>query len=184
MKLRLVLPALLAVSLHAATEEERAKLIPANQRWPLAELIAACRSYNAQTGRRIFFAWTLIHGVNDTPEHAKRIAELLHGLDAHINLIPLNRTEGYTGTESSDAAADTFHRILQDAGFRVSPEERPVQDLNQDGIVLDQTPPGDSSAKPGATVTVVVGAFQPGDLDPGSAPDPAPGPTDPATPAP
>ena len=114
----------LAVSLHAATEEERAKLIPANQRWPLAELIAACRSYNAQTSRRIFFAWTLIHGVNDTPEHAKRIADLLHGLDAHINLIPLNRTEGYTGTESSDTAADTFHRILQDAGFPCTIRQR------------------------------------------------------------
>ena len=114
----------LAVSLHAATEEERAKLIPANQRWPLADLIAACRSYNAQTGRSIFFAWTLIEGVNDTPEHAQRIAELLHGLDAHINLIPLNRTDGYTGTESSDTAADTFHRILQDAGFPCTIRQR------------------------------------------------------------
>jgi len=114
----------LAVSLHAATEEERAKLIPANQRWPLADLIAACRSYNAQTGRRIFFAWTLIEGVNDTPEHARLIAELLHGLDAHINLIPLNRTDGYTGTESSDTAADTFHRILQDAGFPCTIRQR------------------------------------------------------------
>ncbi|MEZ5387075.1 MAG: 23S rRNA (adenine(2503)-C(2))-methyltransferase RlmN, partial [Prosthecobacter sp.] len=114
----------LAVSLHAATEEERAKLIPANQRWPLAELIAACRSYNAQTGRRIFFAWTLINGVNDTPEHAKRIAELLQGLDAHVNLIPLNSTEGYGGIESSGVAADTFHRILQDAGLPCTIRQR------------------------------------------------------------
>jgi 23S rRNA (adenine2503-C2)-methyltransferase len=114
----------LAVSLHAATEEERAKLIPANQRWPLADLIAACRSYNAQTGRRIFFAWTLIEGVNDTPEHARLIAELLHGLDAHINLIPLNRTDGYIGTESSDSSADTFHRILQEAGFPCTIRQR------------------------------------------------------------
>ena len=114
----------LAVSLHAATEEERAKLIPANQRWPLADLIAACRSYNKQTGRRIFFAWTLIHGVNDTPEQAKRIAELLRGLDAHINLIPLNRTECYTCTESNDAAADTFHGILQGAGFPCTIRQR------------------------------------------------------------
>lgn len=114
----------LAVSLHAATEEERAKLIPANQRWPLTDLIAACRSYNAQTGRRIFFAWTLIEGVNDTPEHARRIAELLHGLDAHINLIPLNHTDGYAGTESSESAADVFHRILQDAGFPCTIRQR------------------------------------------------------------
>lgn len=114
----------LAVSLHAATEEERAKLIPANQRWPLAELVAACRTYNEATGRRIFFAWTLIAGVNDTPEHARRIAELLHGLDAHVNLIPLNRTEGYAGNESSDAAADEFQRILQEAGFPCTVRQR------------------------------------------------------------
>ena len=114
----------LAVSLHAATEEERAKLIPANQRWPLTDLMAACRSYNAQTGSRIFFAWTLIDGVNDTPGHARRIAELLHGLDAHINLIPLNRTDGYHGEESTSAAADAFHRILQDAGFPCTIRQR------------------------------------------------------------
>lgn len=114
----------LAVSLHAATEEERAKLIPANQRWPLADLIAACRAYNAKTGRRIFFAWTLIAGVNDTPEHALRIATLLQGLDAHVNLIPLNQTEGYGGTESPDTAADAFQLILQDAGFPCTVRQR------------------------------------------------------------
>ncbi len=114
----------LAVSLHAATEEERAALIPANQRWPLHELITACRSYNAQTGRRIFFAWTLIAGVNDTPEHAQKIAALLHGLDAHINLIPLNQTTGYSGQESTDTSADTFHRILQEAGFPCTIRQR------------------------------------------------------------
>jgi len=86
--------------------------------------MAACRSYNAQTGRRIFFAWTLIDGVNDTPEHAKRIAELLHGLDAHINLIPLNRTDGYPGEESTSTAADAFHRILQEAGFPCTIRQR------------------------------------------------------------
>lgn len=114
----------LAVSLHAATEEERAKLIPANQRWPLADLMDACRAYNEKTGRRIFFAWTLIEGVNDTPEHARRIASLLQGLDAHVNLIPLNRTEGYAGTESQEAAANAFHQILQDAGFPCTIRQR------------------------------------------------------------
>ena len=66
----------------------------------------------------------MIEGVNDTPQHAKRIAELLHGLDAHINLIPLNHTDGYAGTESSDSSADTFHRILQDAGFPCTIRQR------------------------------------------------------------
>ena len=114
----------LAVSLHAATDEERSAIVPANQRWPLADLISACRSYNEITGRRIFFAWTLIAGVNDTPEHARRVAALLQGLDAHVNLIPLNRTAGYEGTESPDNAADTFHRILQEAGFPCTIRQR------------------------------------------------------------
>ena len=114
----------LAVSLHAATDEERSAIVPANQRWPLADLISACRSYNETTGRRIFFAWTLIAGVNDTPGHARRVAALLRGLDAHVNLIPMNRTAGYAGTESPDNAADAFHRILQEAGFPCTIRQR------------------------------------------------------------
>lgn len=107
----------LAVSLHATTNAERVEIIPASRRWPLEELIAACRSYNATTGRRVFVGWTLIAGTNDTPAHAERLAALLAGLDAHINLIPLNPTESYGGTATSVAAAQTFKTILQAAGF-------------------------------------------------------------------
>ncbi|HYE79758.1 MAG TPA: 23S rRNA (adenine(2503)-C2)-methyltransferase, partial [bacterium] len=105
-------------------DEERGALIPANQRWPLSELMAACRTYGAQTGRRIFFAWTLIAGVNDTPAHARRVAALLQGIDAHVNLIPLNETEGYAGRESACAAADAFQAILQHKGFPCTIRQR------------------------------------------------------------
>jgi len=114
----------LAVSLHGSTEAERAALIPANQRWPLSELIAACRSYAEKTGRRIFFAWTLIAGVNDTSDHARRLATLLHGLDAHVNLIPLNETAGYEGRESGETAADVFQAIIQEAGIPCTIRQR------------------------------------------------------------
>ena len=87
----------LAVSLHGASEAERAALVPASRRWPLVELIEACRTYGAQTGRRIFFEWTLVAGVNDSPDTARRLAALLHGIDAHINLIPLNPTAASSG---------------------------------------------------------------------------------------
>jgi 23S rRNA (adenine2503-C2)-methyltransferase len=107
----------LAVSLHGSNDDERAALIPANQRWPLAELIGACRFYGERTGRKIFFAWTLIAGVNDTPAHARRVAALLQGLDAHVNLIPLNETSGYAGRESAEAAAQVFHGLIHDAGI-------------------------------------------------------------------
>lgn len=107
----------LAVSLHGATEEERSALVPASQRWPLAELMAACRTYFAQTGRRIFFEWTLIAHTNDSPAQAGRLATLLKGLDAHVNLIPLNPTGGFAGTATQTGAAKTFQMTLQAAGI-------------------------------------------------------------------
>jgi 23S rRNA (adenine2503-C2)-methyltransferase len=114
----------LAVSLHGSTEAERAALIPANQRWPLSELIAACRTYGEKTGRKIFFAWTLIAGVNDTPEHAQRLAALLSGIRAHVNLIPLNETAGYEGRESIGMTGEVFHRIIQGAGIPCTIRQR------------------------------------------------------------
>jgi len=107
----------LAVSLHGATDEERSALVPAGKRWPLAQLIAACKTYCTTTGRRIFFEWTLIAGTNDTPAQAARLATLLTGLDAHVNLIPLNPTGGYHGGTTSAAAATEFQRVLRTAGI-------------------------------------------------------------------
>ena len=80
----------LAVSLHAATDELRDKLIPINRRYPLAQLMAACRHYFERTGRRISFEYALINGINDSPEQARQLAHLLAGLFCHVNLIPLN----------------------------------------------------------------------------------------------
>jgi 23S rRNA (adenine2503-C2)-methyltransferase len=108
-------PYRLAVSLHGSTEEERAALVPASKRWSLAMLMDACRKYGEITGRRIFFEWTLIAGKNDSVETAARLAELLHGMDAHINLIPLNPTGGFAGAESSSGHA--FQKVLIAAGF-------------------------------------------------------------------
>ncbi len=114
----------LAVSLHGASERERAALVPASRRWPLAELIAACRTYGEKMGRRIFFEWTLIAGVNDSPETAVRLGALLAGLDAHINLIPLNPTTGFHGAAAANDSADTFQRIVQEAGFPCTIRQR------------------------------------------------------------
>ncbi len=114
----------LAVSLHGSTEAERAALIPANQRWPLSDLIAACRTYCEKTDRKIFFAWTLIAGVNDTAEHAQRVASLLQGIKAHVNLIPLNETAGYDGRESIETAGTVFHHIIQEAGIPCTVRQR------------------------------------------------------------
>ncbi|MBP7951237.1 MAG: 23S rRNA (adenine(2503)-C(2))-methyltransferase RlmN [Verrucomicrobiales bacterium] len=107
----------LAVSLHAATDAERTALIPVARRWPLAELMDACREYAALTGRRLFLAWTLIAGKNDTPDHAHQLVTLIRGMDVHVNLIPLNPTDGFTGTATSGRATLLFQRILQTAGI-------------------------------------------------------------------
>jgi 23S rRNA (adenine2503-C2)-methyltransferase len=108
-------PYRLAVSLHGSTEEERSALVPASKRWSLAMLIDACREYGQITGKRIFFEWTLIAGKNDSPETAHRLVSLLQGIDAHINLIPLNPTGGFSGSESK--SGHEFQKILRTAGF-------------------------------------------------------------------
>ena len=108
-------PYRLAVSLHGSTEEERSALVPASRKWPLEMLIEACRKYGKATGKRIFFEWTLIAGKNDSPETAHRLTHLLEGIDAHINLIPLNPTGGFSGTQSD--SGHVFQKILLAAGF-------------------------------------------------------------------
>ncbi len=105
-------PVHLAVSLHAATQAGRAALVPAAKKWPLDELMAACRTYSETTGRRIFYEWTLIEGKNDSADDARAVGRLLHGLPAQVNLIPLNPTQGYAGAPTHTAAAKHFQHIL------------------------------------------------------------------------
>jgi 23S rRNA (adenine2503-C2)-methyltransferase len=107
-------PLHLAVSWHAATQTARAALVPAARKWPLEDLMAACRTYSERTGRRIFYEWTLIEGRNDTAEDARAVGALLRGLPAQVNLIPLNPTSGYDGGPSGGEAARAFQRILAD----------------------------------------------------------------------
>ena len=80
----------LAVSIHAPTDELRDRLASINRRYPLAQLMDACRHYFERTGRRISFEYALINGINDSPEQARQLAHLLAGLFCHVNLIPLN----------------------------------------------------------------------------------------------
>ena len=114
----------LGVSLHGSTEAERASLIPVSSRWPLDELMAACRTYSERTRRRILFAWTLIAGVNDTHEHATRLVGLLQGTEAHLNLIRLNATAGYGGRDCSDQTAAAFRAVVRAAGIPCTIRQR------------------------------------------------------------
>lgn len=102
----------LAVSLHAATDAERDKLIPINRKWPIAELMDAIRYYIEKTHRRITFEWALINGENDTIAQAQKLGELVQGMLCHVNLIPLNPTAGYGGAPSSLERVDKFREVL------------------------------------------------------------------------
>jgi 23S rRNA (adenine2503-C2)-methyltransferase len=114
----------LAVSLHGATDEERLALVPVAKRWPLGELMDACRDYTARTGGKIFFEWTLIEGKNDTPAHAAALGRLLAGQKAQVNLIPLNPTDGYDGTPARHAHAKAFQAVLREAGIPSTVRQR------------------------------------------------------------
>jgi len=109
------LPVTLAVSLHAATDELRDRLVPINRTYPLGVVLdAACR-YAEQSGRRISFEWCLIGGVNDSLEQAEGLRELARKAQAHINVIPMNRIDGSPWGPPEPAVARRFLGALQGA---------------------------------------------------------------------
>lgn len=106
----------LAISLHAADDDERLAIMPVNKRYKIDEVIEACRYYIQKTNRRITFEWALISGVNDTPEVARKLATRLKGLLCHVNAIPLNPTAGFHGEATSRDRAAQFKESLEQAG--------------------------------------------------------------------
>ena len=108
----------LAVSLHAVRDDLRDELVPLNRKYPIAEVIAACRRYPAASNaRRITFEYVMLKGVNDTPADAKELVRLIAGIPAKVNLIPFNPWPGSAYETSSGNAIDRFANIVMDAGF-------------------------------------------------------------------
>ncbi len=120
----------LAISLHAATDDLRAELLPVNKRYPIAEVFDAVRYYAAQTHRRVTFEWALIAGHNDTVEQARAFAALARGLLCHVNVIPLNPTRGYAGQASTRERVAAFTAVLEQFGFPVSVRVRRGLDVD------------------------------------------------------
>ena len=106
----------LSVSLHSPDNESRNKIMPVNKRWPVEELLAACRAYFEKTGRRVSFEYTMIDGVSDSPEQAELLAKKLHGMQAHVNMIPLNNVAEIGLRCSSRQAIARFQKILEEHG--------------------------------------------------------------------
>jgi 23S rRNA (adenine2503-C2)-methyltransferase len=107
----------LAVSLHAADDELRSSMLPVNNKYPINELLNACREYVDKTKRRITFEWALIRDVNDSPEQARKLAERLKGLLCHVNVIPLNPTDQYAGKATTRERARLFQIELESHGI-------------------------------------------------------------------
>jgi len=102
----------LAVSLNATTDAQRDALMPLNRRYPLAKLLAACRAFPAKNGRRITFEYVLLGGVNDSLEDARRLAGLVRGIPAKVNLIPYNENPGLSFAAPSPEAVQAFQDLL------------------------------------------------------------------------
>jgi 23S rRNA (adenine2503-C2)-methyltransferase len=115
----------LAVSLHAVRDDLRDELVPLNRKYPLAELIAACRRYpSASNARRITFEYVMLRGINDSEAEARELVRLIAGIPAKVNLIPFNPWPGSRFETSGAAAIDRFARIIMDTGF-ASPVRTP-----------------------------------------------------------
>ena len=108
----------LAVSLHAPDDETRSVLVPLNKKYPIAELMEACRAYpGANNARRITFEYAMLKGINDSPASARALVRLVEGIPAKFNLIPFNPWPGTAYTCTPPAAIRRFAGILNDAGF-------------------------------------------------------------------
>jgi 23S rRNA (adenine2503-C2)-methyltransferase len=109
----------LAVSLNATTDGLRDRLMPINRRYPLGELLAACRRFPLPARRMITFEYVMIRGVNDTVEDAKRLVRLISNIPSKVNLIPFNEHEGCSFRKPDQQAIDVFHKYLLDKHLTV-----------------------------------------------------------------
>ena len=110
----------LSVSLHAPNDEIRSRTMPVNRRWPIGELLAACREYAQRTGRRISFEYAMIDGVNDSDACAEELAARLKGMLCHVNLIPVNEVAGKAQRRSGAPRLKRFSEILAGRGIPVT----------------------------------------------------------------
>jgi len=109
-----------SISLHAPDDETRSRLMPVNRGSGVRELLAAAERYVNSTGRRVTFEYAMVHGVNDTPDHARALAKLIKHVHSHVNLIPLNPIVERELGPSVKENLDTFEHILRRAGVNVT----------------------------------------------------------------
>jgi 23S rRNA (adenine2503-C2)-methyltransferase len=119
----------LAISLHATTEDQRDMLVPINRKYGLKELLDACRRFPVKRRERITFEYVLLQDVNDSPEDARRLVRLLHGIRGKVNLLPLNEAAGIPFARPSDDRVSRFARVLAEHGITVSVRKSRGRDI-------------------------------------------------------
>jgi 23S rRNA (adenine2503-C2)-methyltransferase len=119
----------LAISLHATTEAQRDLLVPINRKYSIEALLDACRRFPLKRRERITFEYVMLKDVNDTPDDARRLVRLLHGIRAKVNLLPLNEAAGIPFERPSEGAVNRFAKILADRGLTVSVRKSRGRDI-------------------------------------------------------
>lgn len=120
----------LSISLHAPNDTMRSKMMPVNNAYPVAQLIAACRRYQNTTGRRISFEYSMVKGVNDSEATARELAHLIRGMGAHVNLIPINPVDGSPYSATDAANVRRFQQLLTQLGVNATVRRRLGSDIS------------------------------------------------------
>lgn len=120
----------LAVSLHAADDDTRKKMMPVADSYTVEEIVEACRYFVKKTGRRVTFEYSMVEGVNDTKEHALALCKRLLGLNCHVNLIPLNPVDGRLGSRSKRTNIENFKSTLERNRINVTTRREMGSDID------------------------------------------------------
>ena len=119
----------LALSLHATTDEKRKALMPIANTYTLKEVLEACGLYHKKTGRRVTFEYSLVQGVNDNLDEAKKLAELIKDMHGHVNLIPVNPIKERDYKQSNREAIEQFKGYLERKGINVTVRREMGRDI-------------------------------------------------------
>ena len=144
----------LAISLHGTTEDQRDLLVPINRKYGLKELLDACRRFPLARRERITFEYVLLKDVNDTPEDARRLVKLLHGIKGKVNLLPLNEAAGIPFERPADDRVNAFARLLAERGITVSVRRSRGRDIR---AACGQLITESSGRAPGARLAMLMG---------------------------
>ena len=120
----------LALSLHESNQQKRLELMPVANKYDIHEVIDACRYYFDKTGRRVTFEYSLVGGVNDTDEDAKELSQLIHGMNCHVNLIPVNPIKERDYVQSNAAVIAAFKNKLEKNGINVTIRREMGRDID------------------------------------------------------